>query len=54
MKLGTSNPVSRRKTPNDSPWFTTSSTKRNDWVSQISAVNPLVTAIRANKSWRKM
>ena len=53
-KLGISSPVSCRKTQSDSPRFTTSSTKRSDWVSQIRATSALVAATSAMANWRNM
>ncbi len=50
MKLGIKSPVSRMNTSKERPRFTTSSTNRSDWVSQISAVSPAVTAINDQNS----
>ena len=44
MKFGISSEVSWKNTRNERPRLTTSSTKRSDWVSQISATSPPETA----------
>ena len=51
-KFGICRLVSSRNTRSDRPRLTTSSTKRSDWVSQISATSPVVTATSASSSWR--
>ncbi len=53
-KLGSSRPVSSRKTQIDNPRSSTSSMNRSDWVSQTSAASPTVTAISDSPSWRMM